>query len=352
MDQLTQSWLPSMPPKLKLPPNVERTRAKGRDYFYLRVKGERIAKLPGNPDMPEFFEAYAAAMRRIHSDPKPIRHADGTVGWLIEAYKSAPRYQKLTAATQVSYAKALDRLSVIGTFPAVDVRRRHINVIRDTLADTPRTRQLFGQVCSALFNYGIREHDLEMLNPARLMKRDGEAESYLDWSEDQMALFEASSPPLHLMTAYMVARYTGPRRGDIVSLMRSHYSGSAIAVAGSKNQNPVLVPVHYRLKAYLDALPPALFLIADAAGRPIRPERLSKDMRKHLDNIGLTELHLHGLRHTAGKALAEAGCSPHEIAAVLGHKTLQMVERYTKKARQRRMAGSAVVKLERNRDET
>jgi integrase len=341
-----------MPPKVKLPPNVERNRAKGRWYYSVRVKGVRLGKLPSDPDSPEFYEQYAAIMRRVAADPKPVKHAEGSVAWLIQAYKASPGYMKLAAATRVSYAKALDRLAAIGTFPAAEVRRKHINALRDALASTPRTRQLFGQVCSALFNYGIREHDLEMLNPARLMKRDGEAESYLDWTAEQMALFEASNPPLHVMTAYMVARYTGPRRGDIVALMRSHYTGSAITVAGSKNQNPVTVPVHYRLKTYLDALPPSLYLITDAAGRPIRPERLSKDMRRYLDSIGLTDLHLHGLRHTAGKALAEAGCSPHEIAAVLGHKTLQMVERYTKKARQMRMAGSAVVKLERNRDET
>jgi enterobacteria phage integrase len=69
--------------------------------------------------------------------------------------------------------------------------------------------------------------------------------------------------------------------------------------------------------------------------------RLSKD----LDSIGLTDVHLLGLRHTAGTALAEAGCSSHEIQAVLGHNTLQMVKRYTKRAQQRRMAGSAVLKL-------
>jgi integrase len=43
--------------------------------------------------------------------------------------------------------------------------------------------------------------------------------------------------------------------------------------------------------------------------------------------------------------LAEAGCSTHEIACVTGHRTLAMVELYTRAADQKRMAGAAVVRL-------
>ena len=42
----------------------------------------------------------------------------------------------------------------------------------------------------------------------------------------------------------------------------------------------------------------------------------------------------HGLRKAAGRRLAEAGCTPHEIMAVLGHKTLAEAERYTRDADQ------------------
>ena len=160
-----------------------------------------------------------------------------------------------------------------------------------------------------------------------------------------MLLFEQSSPSRHLMTAYMIARYIGSRRGDLVSLRLSAYDGTRLAVPGQKTDAPVVVPVHPALKAYLDTQPKTLTLVADELGRPVSDNRLSKDLRAHLDRVGLPGLHLHGLRHTAGKALAEAGCTPHEIAAVLGHSTLQMVEKYTKKAEQERLAGSAIAKL-------
>jgi integrase-like protein len=54
----------------------------------------------------------------------------------------------------------------------------------------------------------------------------------------------------------------------------------------------------------------------------------------------------HGLRKAAGPRLEDAGCTPREIMAVLGHKTLAEAERYTRDADQLRLAGAAITKLE------
>jgi hypothetical protein len=48
-----------------------------------------------------------------------------------------------------------------------------------------------------------------------------------------------------------------------------------------------------------------------------------------------------------GRALAESGCSTKEIQAILGHRTAQMVELYSKAARQKKLARAAIAKLER-----
>lgn len=340
--QATTSWTVSVPPKL--PKYVQQFRAKGRDYYYFRFKGER-RPLPNDPDSPEFFRAYAGMRQLIATDAKPLPPEAGTVAALIQSYRASPEFAELAAKTRISYEREMGRLAPVLSVQAVDIKRSHIRAMADDLADKPRTRKLFAQVVSLLWNFGARELDLPLDNPAKAMRRVGDAKAYTAWTDAQMATFEASNPPVHLMTAYMVARYTGPRRGDIASLMRSHYDGASIAIAGAKTDTPVVVPVHPRLKAYLDALPPTLYLITDARGAPVPVDRLTKGLRAHLDGIGLNGLHLHGLRHTAGKALAEAGCSAHEIRAVLGHKTLQMVEKYTSKAQQRTLAGSAILKL-------
>ena len=333
-----------MPPK-KLLPHVERITAKGRVYWYVKVKGRRLGRLPGEYGEPEWLEAYAQIMRGVVETKARKAPAFGTVRWLINEYKASKDFTGLAPATRESYDRNLERLEPLAHFPAVDVKRAHIRRLRNTMADTPRKQHLFTQVCSRLFGWGISEQDLEMSNPAAKMKRQDDAESYAAWSEAEMQAFEDSKPPAGVLTAYMLARYSGARRSDLAALRRSSYDGAAISIPGTKTDTPVTVPAHPRLKAHLDSLPLTLYLITDEQGRPYKANTLSKIMRDHLDGIGLTHLTLHGLRHTAGKALAEAGCSPHEIAAVLGHRTLQMVTLYTKKADKTKLAEAAIVKL-------
>jgi len=55
---------------------------------------------------------------------------------------------------------------------------------------------------------------------------------------------------------------------------------------------------------------------------------------------------LHGLRKTAARMLAEAGCSEEEIKAVTGRSTCAMVSHYTRAADQNKQATAAILKLE------
>lgn len=53
---------------------------------------------------------------------------------------------------------------------------------------------------------------------------------------------------------------------------------------------------------------------------------------------------VHGLRKTAARKLAEAGCSEDEIMSVTGHASAQMVRLYVRGAKRSKMADSAVLK--------
>lgn len=45
--------------------------------------------------------------------------------------------------------------------------------------------------------------------------------------------------------------------------------------------------------------------------------------------LGFADLHFHDLRHEAVSRLVEAGFSDQEVAAISGHKSMQMLKRYT-----------------------
>jgi len=54
-----------------------------------------------------------------------------------------------------------------------------------------------------------------------------------------------------------------------------------------------------------------------------------------------------GLGRAMALALAEAGCDVQEIAAITGHRSLAMLQKYPRGADQKRLASAAILKLER-----
>jgi len=56
------------------------------------------------------------------------------------------------------------------------------------------------------------------------------------------------------------------------------------------------------------------------------------DFKAAAERAGIAPFTLHDLRHAAGVRLAEAGATPAEIAAFIGHRTLAMTMRYIRHA--------------------
>ncbi|HML30466.1 MAG TPA: site-specific integrase, partial [Hyphomicrobium sp.] len=116
----------------------------------------------------------------------------------------------------------------------------------------------------------------------------------------------------------------------------------------SKDADVLVIACHSELKKYLDALPIEVgLLVPGPNGRQWDESAFSKQFRAHLDGISLQHLNFHGLRHKTATELAESDATDAEIMAVTGHSTTAMVRKYTRRARQKKLAASAMAKLER-----
>jgi len=87
--------------------------------------------------------------------------------------------------------------------------------------------------------------------------------------------------------------------------------------------NHVAMPVYSELRAALDAAPRrAATILTTDTGKPWRtlprPIHFMHEWRQVVLAAGLDGLHFHDLRGTTCTALADAGCTPSEIAAMLG----------------------------------
>ncbi len=109
---------------------------------------------------------------------------------------------------------------------------------------------------------------------------------------------------------------------------------------------PISTRAAGRPGSYLIATPTGhLTLLVTKTGKSYAPNDLSEQFRKWCDDAGLpADCHFHGLRKTALTQLADAGCTVHQLAAVGGHASLKMVEHYTKRADQARLAREAFAK--------
>jgi integrase len=90
-----------------------------------------------------------------------------------------------------------------------------------------------------------------------------------------------------------------------------------------------------------------VLILTTEYGKPFSVDGFGQWMRDAITAAGLPlECQPHGLRKAAGRRLAESGASSKMVMAVLGHRTLSEVERYTEDADQVGLALEAVSKLE------
>ena len=80
-------------------------------------------------------------------------------------------------------------------------------------------------------------------------------------------------------------------------------------------------------------------LLTTSQGKAFDPVYFGAWFADAIDAAGLPDdCVLHGLRKTAARKLAEAGCTEEEIKSITGHATSRMVAHYTKGADRKKRA--------------
>lgn len=147
-----------------------------------------------------------------------------------------------------------------------------------------------------------------------------------EWAKLEAQLRKSRSPSL--WPAVQLAIETAMRQGELLALRWGNVDlkrGIAF-LPKTKNGEPRAVPLSSRAKEVLAGLPRAI------SGLVLPVERLTlyHAFIAACKRAGLSDFTFHDLRHEALSRLAERGdFSVLELAEVSGHKTLQMLKRYT-----------------------
>jgi integrase len=341
--------------------------AKGRRYWYYRRNGKNI-RVAGDYGSPGFLESYS----RIHEQHELGRQAaptakPGSLTALIAEYKTKKAWRDLEPDTKRSYQSQLIMLTQeYGHLAVRTMPRPFIIRLRDKFDDKPRTANLLVQVMSILLQLGW---DLGYCdsNVAARIKPLETGDGHRPWEESEIKLYRKK----WLLgtverTAFELLLNTGQRGSDIIKMQRSHIGDDGmISVKQDKTDERVWIPISAELKEALAAwdLSQAAWvnrrqtqkrtvhadvekmILTGHQRRAIGVDgfrHLMIDAYKVIDGLtaGLADdgVTNHGLRYAAAARLRELGCSLEDIAAITGHETVAMVEKYAGKKRRAKIA--------------
>jgi integrase len=342
----------------------------GNVRVYFCRRGQRKIRIHALPDSPEFWEAYAAATQGRPLPPRgkeprvSPRASEGTLRWLAQAYFSAPEYRCLDSSTQTVRRRVIEGCLleplepgssfIMADCPLDRISGKHVKMLRDRKAKVPEAANTRLKALRGLFKWALADIDLATrfptgINPARdVPSFRTYSTGHHTWTLEEVTQFEAAHPPgCTARPALALLLFTGQRKSDVIAFGRQHVKDGWLHFTQFKNRNrrPVTLdlPNLPELQAAIDTTPSAnLTFLVTAHGQLFTSVGFGNRMRKWCDAAGLKECTAHGLRKAGACIAAENGATEAQLMAIFGWSDPNMAALYTKKARQKRIAGNAM----------
>ncbi len=181
---------------------------------------------------------------------------------------------------------------------------------------------------SNLFNVAHREWGMESLdNPVAKISRPkmpkGRDRRLLPGEEELLS----GSLGITMKPLFQIALETAMRQGELLSLEWKDINlvRKVAYLPETKNSESRNVPLSSTAVNVLSKLPRRI----DGKVFGVSGAHVSKTFRETCEKLKIEDLRWHDLRHEACSRLFEKGLNPMEVASISGHKTLQMLKRYT-----------------------
>lgn len=146
-------------------------------------------------------------------------------------------------------------------------------------------------------------------------------------SPDQFRRMLAASPE-KMRPVFALLTATGMRRSELLECRWEYVDGNRILLPTSKNDEPKEIHLNVFAQQILASVPqgePEDRLFPD-----VRPEAVSMAFHRVCEQLGITDIRLHDLRHTFATWLRQRGTELDVIASQLGHRDLRMTKRYAR----------------------
>jgi integrase len=353
---------------VKFPGFVIEKNRNGSPRYRVRVEGQKGRKItiPVGPDSTDFANHYYAARAGEIWEPPNVQREKESLDWLVDGYLSF--LEKLVESGQRSHATLKQRRSVLrrlcdfvgddgryGDFH-MDAPTSAFVAIRDAWAAHPGAADNLIKSVRAVYDWagerGMVSHNPAAgITPINLNPKGGA----IPWTPKDLRQFREAHPkgttPFLWLT---LLAFTACRIGDARWLGRKHevvrgtqrYLEWQPEKKGSAPVSVPMLPQLYEATRSVSVIGPSYLL--SSRGLPYKSsDSLRNQVRRWCDAAGLNELSSHGVRKGVGDMMAEAGCTQHQIMAVMAHTEARTSEKYTKGVARRVLATDGMQALAR-----
>lgn len=342
---------------------IEKRQGKNGKSTYrvrVRVRGqERTQSFARKTDAKlwaQDVEARLKTGRRVPTIEATRRTVSELIDFYLEDYLPTKRRNRDAA----NYRRHLEWWrEQIGQVPLIDITPMLITKQRNRLKEigkagrpvSPGTVNRYLVSLSHCFTVGVRVLEWIDTNPVRNVERleepDGR-ERFLD-EDEIIALLKAcmASKSAALYPVVVLALSTGMRQGEILGLRWSEVDLTLGTITLGKERTKTsrrrVVPLVGHaldvLREWSKVRPIDTDLVFPGRKRPNRarqPLYVRTSWETAIKEAGIEDYRFHDNRHSAASYLLMTGASQLEVAAILGHQTLAMVQRYSHMSDQHR----------------
>lgn len=285
----------------------------------------------------------------------------GSVRWICGEYKKQDAFKKLAKKTRKDYSGLIDRLCLVkpkniefGNFQAIEIKPRHADKLYEIMREEYGQRygsyamQVARRLWGINFRLGhVKENPFEKMG----LKSSPEKETRA-WTRAECEQFIKTAKSMGLQSMAISARIAFElcvREADVIeSFLWSNYCpGEQISYKQRKTKVEISIPLVDSEGALFPELEKdltetartgPLVVMRDNPDKkrkmilPYKADWFRQVFRKVREKAKLpSELKFMGLRHGGATELSDAGASEREIISTTGHKTAQMLIRYSKK---------------------
>ena len=325
----------------------KRITREGKNVVRVRVR------LKGFPTETATFDRLTDAKRwasKIETDIREGRHFKTTeakrhtLAELIDRFLRDTLPKKSEAMQRDQWRHLIWWKNQIGERLLADVTPSLLAEYRDRLSKgegrprSPATVVRYMAALSHAFTIAVKEWEWLDDSPLRKVSKPKEPRGRVRFlSDDEREILLATckkSQATYLYPLVVLALSTGARRGELLGLTWGDidFKRKVAILHQTKNDERRALPLASHALDCVNKLAEIRridtnLLFPDEAGK--KPVEIRPAWERVLRESGIKNFKFHDLRHSAASYFAMNGASLAEIAEVLGHKTLQMVKRYS-----------------------